>query len=442
MTTSDWYPLTLGQLDFWEEFRAHPETVVSTVAHATRIEGEVDGEALAQAIRRTTSEADVLALEFTQTDGAPPRQRINPAHAPALRRLDLRDHADPAAAAQAEMQRDIDRPLDLLAGGLSAQWLIRTGDRVWIWYCRGHHIFLDGYAMALIERRVAQHYSTLTTGDEQGQPFARFTDFLREEAEYRDGPRNDSASIFWRDYLAASPDLPVLRKGSENYPGQPRSAELPLADLSAPLRESAARLGLGWPDLLILLTGLWLWANPDSDTDRKRADRIIWLPFMNRLGSVSAGLPAMVVNILPLRIAASIDAPLETVLRDLSTELKRIRRHCRYRIEQITADRGIGAGHRFFFSPLVNVMPFDPPVFAGCAAEREVLAAGPGDGFNATFAADGRGEGLVLYLDADPALTSAALFRRHCEGLPGFLGRAVAAPPEASLADLLEPALI
>lgn len=439
---SDWHALTLGELDFWEEFRAHPETVVSTVAHATRIDGAVDGAALARAITLTTAESDVLALEFRQIGDAPPQQRVNSALAPLLRQLDLRGKPDPEARAQAEMQADIDRPLDLLAGPLAAQWLIRTGDQAWIWYCRGHHIFLDGYAMALIERRVAQHYTALTTGTAPGQPFTRFTDFLQEEAEFRRGPRHETAGQFWGDYLSTGPALPVLRKGSENYPGQPRSAELPLADLAGALQARAGALGLGWPDLLIMLTGLWLWANPDSDADRMATDRVIWLPFMNRLGSVSAGLPAMVVNILPFRITAGIDSPLETSLRDLATDLRRIRRHGRYRIEQITADRGIGAGHRFFFSPLVNVMPFDPPVFPGCTAQRELLAAGPGDGFNATFAANGRGEGLVLFLDADPSLTSENLFRHHCDGLPGFLRQALMAPAETRLADLLKPALV
>ncbi|WP_299843644.1 condensation domain-containing protein [uncultured Paracoccus sp.] len=437
---SDWHELTLGQFDFWEEFRSHPETVVSTVAHATRIEGNVDGAALAEAISLTTAEADVLALEFAQSGNAPPRQRVKPTLAPALWQLDLRGHADPEAEAQDRMQADIAQPLNLLTGPLAAQWLIRTGDQGWIWYCRGHHIFLDGYAMALIERRVAQHYAALTGGTGPGQPFARFTDFLREESDFRSGPRNATAGQFWTDYLSTGPDLPVLRKGSENYPGEPRSAELPLGDLSDALRDSASRLGLGWPDLLILLSGLWLWARPAGDGDRVEADRVIWLPFMNRLGSVSAGLPAMVVNILPFRITTRIDAPLEQALRDLSSDLRRIRRHGRYRIEQITADRGIVAGHRFFFSPLVNVMPFDPPVFPGCEAQREVLAAGPGDGFNATFAANGRGDGLVLYLDADPVLTSETLFRDHCDGLPGFLRRALTATSETRLADLLEPA--
>ncbi|MBL3567737.1 hypothetical protein JMM59_22440, partial [Rhodovulum sulfidophilum] len=57
----------------------------------------------------------------------------------------------------------------------------------------------------------------------------------------------------------------------------------------------------------------------------------------------------------------------------------------------------------FFFSPLVNVLPFDPPEFPGCTARSEVLAAGPGDGFNLTWSARTDGSDLALSIDADPA---------------------------------------
>lgn len=420
-----WMPLTPGQIDFWEEFLAHPGQPVSTVAHLTRIEGAADGTALAEAIGRVLAETDVMALRFAVGPDGWPRQLVDPAARAGLRRIDLRGDPDPEARARALIETDLARPLNLCGGGLGAMWLIRAGDRLWLWYCRGHHIFLDGYAMALIERRVAQLYAHLATGAAPGRPFARLADYLVEEAEYTASQRHGAAQAFWQQRLRAAPPPARLRKGSECYPAQPRSASVDLSHLAGPLRDAARRHRLGWPDLLLALTALWLRAEGPGPGDA--GAHLLWLPLMGRMGSVSASVPAMVLNIVPWHLPPTEGLSRKDALAILAADLAALRRHGRYRIERIAADAGLSPGERFFFSPLVNVMPFDPPVFPGCEARREVLAAGPGDGFNVTITADARAEGLMLHLEADPKLTDAARFRRHATGLPRFLEKALPA---------------
>lgn len=430
-----WLDLTPGQLDFWEEYLAHPGQPVSTVAHLTRIEGGADPAALVRALQRVAAETDVLSLRFAPGPGGRPAQRVDPAARPVLRQIDLRGDPDPEGRARALMARDLARPLDLGGGGAGAMWLVRTGPRAWLWYCRGHHIFLDGYAMALIERRAAQLYAHLACGAPEGQPFARFADYLAEEAGYAASDRNAAARDFWRGRLASAPLPPRIRKGSEDYPAHPRSATADLSHLAGRLRDAALRHDLGWPDLLIALAALWLRRNgtgPGTD-----GERILWLPLMGRMGSVGARVPAMVLNIVPWHLPEARQAPLAETLAGLAADLKAIRRHGRCRIERIAADAGLAANERFFFSPLLNVMPFDPAVFPGCDTRREVLAAGPGDGFNVTVTADSRGGAMMLHLEADPALTDAACFSRHAAGLPRFLGAALEASGGTLVADLL-----
>lgn len=429
-------PLTLGQLDFWDEFQAHPSQPVSTVAHVIRLEGALDQDALARAITIMAAEADILSLRFCEGD--PPMQMIDPDRRPVLRLLDVSGHPRPEAEAYRAMRADIERPLDLCADPLSALWLIRTGPDRWMWYLRGHHIFLDGYSMALIERRVAQLYAHLTQATPAGRPFGRFRDYLAEEADYRSSPRHQAARAFWQGLLSAGPRPATLRKGSEDYPAAPRSATLPLQDLSTPLRQAARRLDMGWPDLMTALCALWLWRLPATDPGRGPAasEALVWLPLMGRMGSVAAHVPAMVLNIAPYRVAPDPRARLASVLRAIQRDLTVIRQHGRCRIEQIAADFGLEDRERFLFSPLINVMPFGDAQFPGCAAAREVLAAGPGDGFNMTISADPRAEGLVLHLDADPSLTSQALLEAHAEGLPGFLKACLSAGANSALADL------
>lgn len=414
----EWQELTLAQLDFWEEFLRHPQTAVSTVAHAIEIVGPVDADALRGAIEATIAETDVMALCFSQPDPARnPLQCIDPDARPKLRLLDLSD--DPAGfeAAMALMQADVDAPLDLRHQPIAAQWLIRLTDQRWIWYNRGHHIVLDGYAMGLIESRCAQIYQSLALGQPIGPGFDRFTDFLREEEDYRQSPRHEAAAHFWQDLLAPFPKLQSLQKGDENYPIAAREFELDLTPLAPQIHTLARELRCGWPDLLTALCAIWLQPKREDGVDA----RVIWLPFMSRLGSVSISVPAMVVNILPVPVPITPEQTLQEALCVMISRLKSSRRHGRYRIEQIAADRGLQQAERFFFSPLINIVPFDEPSFMDCDTHRHVLSNGPGDGFNLTIRSDTEGRNMTLYAEADPALTSQAAFDLHRDGLPRFL---------------------
>ncbi|MBZ4023724.1 hypothetical protein CKO11_14820 [Rhodobacter sp. TJ_12] len=412
-----WHALTLAQLDFWEEFGFHPDRPLSTVAHCTVIEGNLDEAALIGALRQLAQEAEVLALRFR--DGPEgPQQQIDPARIPVLRYHDLRYESDPGATARKMMERDIAAPIDLRHDPLAALWLLRVGTERWLWYLRGHHILLDGYSVALIERRAAALYAQARGKEADPGPLRPFAQYLEEEECYRASSQHARDGAWWAQHLAGGPKLAVLRKGAEDYGCSPLAAEPALpADLSSALARAAATADLGWPDLLTLLCAAWL----ARDLPEDGPGRTIWLPYMSRLGSVSATIPALVVNILPLVVTRQTDETLGAWLRRSAATLRQLRRHGRYRVEQIAQDHGLGKGKRFFFSPLINLLPFDSPRFVGCRARREVLAAGPGDGFNMTFAAAADGTGLTLSIDADPA--SARNFDAACTGLVPFLTR-------------------
>lgn len=416
-----WMALTAGQMDFWEEFLFHPDQPVSTVAHCLELQGEVDEPALIAAIRQTIAESDTLALAFRDAGGRV-EQRVDPARAPQLQQIDPRGHPDPDRQARQLMEADRDAPLDLRRQPVSAQMLLRIGAQRWLWYCRGHHIILDGFGMSLIERRVARLYAAATQGGDAGAPFGRLTDFLTEEAAYSASAACAQDRAYWTNTL--TPDranLPVLRKGAEDYGAMPlRASFTPGPDFETTLQAASTRLGISWADALTLVSALWLTRHdPGRAEAEPGAARPVWLPYMSRMGSRSATIPAMVVNILPLMVDGT-DAPAIAIPR-LAAQLRHHRRHGRYRIEDMARDCGVPTGQRFYFTPLINVMPFDPPRFAGIAARRHVLAAGPGDGFNVSFTASSAGTGMACAIEADPATQPPAGFTARATGFEHWL---------------------
>ncbi|KAA9001417.1 condensation protein [Affinibrenneria salicis] len=425
---ADWLPLTLAQLDFWEEFTLYPERPISTVAHYIDIQGAVDAAALAEAITMTIRESDVFALRFQfARHGPAPLQRCDPAWAPPLRRVDLRDSDHPLAAARRHMQHDVEQRLDLLSQPLAAHWLIRVGETRYLWYIRAHHIIIDGYGMALIEHRCAGLYAHFLGQRAAGVAFHPFARYLAGEQAYSASPRCAADRRYWRHYLASPVSLPVLHKGGGDYgaPSLHFSCQ-PSERFGADLQRLAGRCDIGWPDLLLALSGAYLFHHLAHKVCGERQTLPLWVPFMNRRCPVAAWVPALAVNILPLWINIGAQERLGEFLQRVMGELHSQRAHGRYRIEQIAADQRLpSSGSRYFFSPLVNVLPFDAPGFVGCRTSRHVIASGPGDGFNLTWRGQMDGGGLIADVDADPALYREEAFFRHRQTLPAFMLRAV-----------------
>ncbi|GGF50176.1 vibriobactin synthetase [Azorhizobium oxalatiphilum] len=424
---SGWMPLTLPQLDFWEEYVLQPDQPLSTVAHYLDLAGDVDGAALRAAVTKAVGESDVLGIRFRlPPGGTTPEQACDPERIPLVKMLDVRGEEDPVAAAHALMRADVEAPLDLLTDPLSVTWLLRVENKRYFWYLRAHHIVLDGFGISLIEQRCAHIYGHLVGGADAGPPFHRFESFIAEEAAYGASPRHGADSAYWRDYLAPATRLPVVHKDDEGYrsSGLEHEEALPEAFCAA-LRKASSRTGIGWPDLLVILSGAYLSHHLGRTRSPDDGPLTLWLPFMSRWGSVGAHMPAMLVNILPLHVDVAAQETLGGYLTRMAGVLRKQRSHGRYRIEQMAADHGIGRGARYLFSPLVNVLPFNPAVFAGCEATRHVLANGPGDGFEVTFRGRDDASGLTLNLDADPALVPPEAFHGHARDLPAFILRAL-----------------
>ena len=425
-------PLTLAQKDFWEEFTFHPDLPVSTVAHYIEMKGRIDRDAMSWAIQKTCDEAETLSVRFhDQSDTEFPVQSCEPDYRPVLQYIDLRCARDPYQDALGLMQQDMGKVIDLRSQPVSEQWLLQLGDDHWMWYNRGHHIVLDGYSMLLLEQRVAHLYQHKLGKTDIGTCFRPYSDFIDEDLSYSGSARYVSDQSYWKDRLTGPGQLEVLEKGGEDYGQEGLWGECPVSEKTEKgLLTLAKETGLSWPDLLVLISGAYLLHRLPEAVSKNGdgPDRTlpIWLPFMSRMGSVNALIPSLGVNILPFYLKTGDgDENLSNFLKRSARELRQMRRHGRYRVEQIAADHGIGQGKRFFFSPLINVMPFEEPDIRGCESKRVVLSNGPADGFNLTFRANSQGHEMSLQLDADPALTRQVDFDAHLRALPEYLDRVI-----------------
>lgn len=413
------WPLTEAQTGLWYAQRLAPDNPAFNTAHALWIEGELDIDALRQAANQAARESSALQLRMFENDHGP-HQFIDDECLPKLGIIDLSAEHDPEAAARGAMSRDRLTPTDPAHDYLTLQQLYVLGGQRYIWYLRVHHLATDGYGMALFTDRVCALYTDALNGKQNsGQPLSELEPVLTEDADYRQSDKRDNDAAYWQDLMADAPAAAGLGPGlAEAASDCHRHIVAVDTELRQKLLQTAQDLGKTWPDMLTAFCGEYC---------RRMAgqgEAVIGVPFMGRLGSASARVPAMVMNVLPLRLPARSDMAIGDQVKACAQSLTRARRHGRYRGEQLRRDLGlVGSQHRLY-GPLVNIQPFyKPPELGNACVDLEILSTGPVDDINLGFRGDGMNR-LDLEIEANPELYTAAEVAAHAERLLTFIDQA------------------
>ncbi|MFE0102893.1 amino acid adenylation domain-containing protein [Streptomyces sp. NPDC059009] len=443
--------LTGAQLGIWNAQRLEPDSPYYVVGDVVEISGDapVDVDALVEAVRATTEEAETLRLRVHDTpDG--PRQSVSDEPVEPPRVADVSGAADPVAAAHAlvdaERARVGEACRGMVARPLYARTVIRLSDRE-VWYTQlGHHLVFDGYTAAMLARRTAARYTALVRGTEPPRsPFGSFADLVAADRDYRASDQSAEDRAYWVERFTPLPDL----GGDGTAAGPPdrtlaARAVLPPEEL-ARLREFADREGVTWGEALIAGYAAFL------HRVLGRTDVVFALPLMCRTGSTELRTPAMAVNVLPLRVAVRGGDGLGELSRRVAAAMKEMRDHQRYRGEDLPRDLGVPGAGALLHGRGINLKAFDLAIdFAGAHGTMRNVAGGPPEdmGLSVLPTRDG---GLLLGFEVDARTNDQAMVDGQLAGFCALLagltdGAPVAQVPLADdtrrlLADWAPPAV-
>lgn len=408
------------------------------VAHCTQIDGALDEDLFAQAVRQALFEADTLHLRFEQTDDGPRQTVVLPPsvhEVPAISRDDLRAMEAPELAAQSRMRKDLENAPRLEENEpLFCHKLFRVGPQRWFWYQRYHHIAVDGYSIGQIARRVGAIYAARLAGRPIGPaPFTPFGDVVAEYTA-RDGlPDQESDRNFWLTYTSDKPAPPSLAGALEAASLQLVNFSVVRRYVTIPAALAARFAAVGRQDRLgpteAVTAGILAYLHRMTGSE----ELALGVPFMRRLGSAAAQSSAAVVNVLPVYLRANRDSTLTTLCSALAAELRTIRRHQRYSGEQVKRESGALEQGRPLYGPVVNLKLYDQSLdLPDAETATQVLASGPIEDmeFDLWFEDDE----IVVGLLANPARYDPATLQRHAERLRAFLA-ALAEAPDAAIGE-------
>ncbi|HHA2565932.1 TPA: enterobactin synthase subunit F [Stenotrophomonas maltophilia] len=413
--------LTEAQTGLWFAQRLAPDNPSFNTAHAVWIDGPLDVTAFVAAADQAAFEAQAFALRFAEGADGQPLQWYDPAHVPLLSVRDVSAEADAAAAARSLMHADRLSPVDPARDRISQQMLLELGGQRWVWYLRVHHLAADGYGMALFTDRVCALYA-----GRMGEPLPGLAGVLADDAAYRADPRRALAGQWWREHMQGAPAGVGLAGTLAASDDALRWVQPLDAAFREQLLQASVRWLQPWPDVLAALSAEYLRRMSAAD------EVVLGVPYMGRLGNASARVPAMVMNVLPLRVAAG-EGSVEAFTRGLGLQLSQGRKHGRYRGEQLRRDLGLVGAQQRLHGSLVNVQPFYRPLaLADVQATLEVLCTGPVDDLTLGFRGDGQTL-LDLEIEANPALYSREDVEAHAARLLHFVSAALQADDIAAV---------
>ncbi|ARW00061.1 non-ribosomal peptide synthetase DhbF [Bacillus subtilis] len=403
------YSLTGAQTGIWFAQQLDPDNPIYNTAEYIEINGPINIALFEEALRHVTKEAESLHVRFGENmDG--PWQMINPSPDVQLHVIDVSSEPDPEKTALNWMKADLAKPVDLGYDPLFNEALFIAGPDRFFWYQRIHHIAIDGFGFSLIAQRVASTYTALIKGQTaKSRSFGSLKAILEEDTDYRGSEQYEMDRQFWLDRFADAPEVVSLADRAPRTSNSflRHTAYLPPSDVNA-LKEAARYFSGSWHEVMIAVSAVYVHRMTGSE------DVVLGLPMMGRIGSASLNVPAMVMNLLPLRLTVSSSMSFSELIQQISREIRSIRRHHKYRHEELRRDlKLIGENHRLF-GPQINLMPFDYGLdFAGVRGTTHNLSAGPVDDLSINVYDRTDGSGLRIDVDANPEVYSESDIKLH-----------------------------
>ncbi|MGA8942615.1 MAG: amino acid adenylation domain-containing protein [Thermoactinomyces sp.] len=416
------WPLSGAQSGIWFAQQLDPENPIYNAGEYVEINGPIDPERFESALRQAVRETEALHIRFGE-DQDGPWQTICPPSDFSLHFFDVSLEEKPREAAERWMKNDLLQPVDLKKDPLFCQALFKVAPDCFFWYQRIHHIVMDGFGFSLITRRVAEIYTALANNlAYEKAAFNSFRSVLEEDRAYRLSEEFEQDRQFWLERFADKPEVASLANRASGRPSSVirQTGYLPPNGLDS-LKAAARNFKGNWHEAVMAATAVYVHRLTGAQ------DVILGLPMMGRLGSASIKTPCMIMNLLPLRLAVRPDMNFSELVQQVSKEVREIKRHQKYRHEELRRDLKLLGENQRLFGPQINILPFDYSVnFSGYQATVHKLATGPVDDLSINIYDKNDGNGLRMDLEANPAIYDDGDLRLHRDRFLAFLERVAA----------------
>ena len=299
---------SFAQQRLWFLDQLDPGTPLYNISRAVRIKGQLNVEALQQALNSSVARHESLRTNFTSIDDEAV-QIIAPAREIEIELVDLGelpegDRENEARRLASEAAR---RPFNLAQDPLLRAALLRLDDQDQVLLLVLHHIVSDGWSMGILFRELETLYEAFSHSRPSPLPqlAIQYGDFARWQRDWLQGQVLEDQVNFWKQQLADAPAVlelstdrprPVIQTFNGAY-----HTSIVGKELTASLNELSRREGvtLFMTLLAAFQTMLHRYTN--------QRDIVVGTPIANRTRTEIEDLIGLFVNTLAVRTDLSGD---------------------------------------------------------------------------------------------------------------------------------------
>jgi len=351
------YPLTSPQREIWFDQLLHDGIPLYNVGGYVKLPGAIDPVLFEQAANLLVQKHDTLRTLLVQErdeDGIP-LQTLADTLSIKVPMHDFSNQENPHEAAIEWMQARFREPFELTGQPLFRYDLVKLREDCYYWLLQYHHLIVDGYAVALLNRSLAAIYTQLVTGQVPNLESPSYTTFIDYDRAYVASETFETQRQYWLNQYPTRPE-PLFRARSPSPATATATATAQVIGsscevlylprdfyncLKALAKQHHATL------FHLLLGALYVYFTRTAQRD----DFAIGLPVLNRANAQFKHTAGLFTGVSPTWFQFGQELSFAELLRQINQTLKANYRHQRFPVSEINRAVGLGATR----SPLFEI---------------------------------------------------------------------------------------
>lgn len=409
------YPLLLSQLGMRNGQLAEPDNPAYSIAMVVWFEDPSGADVVRAAAAEVCREASAVNVVLGIDERGNWSQTVDLGIADDIAVLDFDGDPDPISAFTTWLANAVALPFALVGSPLLRQTVATVGNRV-AYVAIAHHMVIDGYGAALLQRRLVAVYMARRHG--LPIPAATFGTLAELTGSIRIPEPGDLQD--WTEYLADGPD--ILSFTDEVAPPDP----VPLTRHVAV--RGVRRHGQIWTRLMIAAVAAYVARYTGM------GEVVVGVPVSNRRNHAERRTPAMLMTVIPLRVQVPRAASPREIAQRVGQAMIELSRKPPQRAETLREAVPTAWRSGRLHGPIANIVPFEvetPDRSAPCAVE--ILNHGPVEDVSVLVAPTGDSD-VRVELSMNPRLHSGQDADDHRDRLHRWM-QAIADDPDRPLRD-------
>jgi non-ribosomal peptide synthetase component F len=359
------YPLTSSQREIWFDQMLNADIPLYNIGGYVKIPGRLDTVLFEQAVNLLVQKHDALRtvlLETTDEDGVPLQAFVEHLQV-SVPVQDVSAEADPHAAALAWMQARFEQPFALTGQPLFRYDLVKLAEDSYYWLLQYHHLILDGWGVALVNRSLAAIYTALTEGEVPDLSSPSYIPFIDDDRQYVESSLFQTQRDYWLEKYSTPPEPLLTPRYHAQYAGERVGSGCETLFLPRDLYQRLAGLAQRHNATLfhVLLGALYVYFTRTA----QREDFAIGLPVLNRANARFRQTAGLFVGVSPAVFQVSRDASFGELLQHISKTLKANYRHQRFPVSELNRVVGLEQGRSQLFDVNLSYEQHDNSMMFG-----------------------------------------------------------------------------